>query len=440
MEILKLIIFALRTYAIGTLTFLGDPVIWIFGFLIFTQYRGQISAQQQMYDGKVRYRMIDLVSTSILFGIIAGLIGSIGITLGGITFQKFNGIQFIVFLSLMLMIVNPRYVCLSYAGGLLSFFVLLINDLVRLGYLNQGSDFVQFVQSNMNFDVTALMAIVGVLHFIEAILIRFDGGRGAVPVFMKKDGELVGAFVMQRFWIIPVLLYVLVAGTMSPGEGVATPNWWPLIGPNLTPEQIQRSIFSAYPLIAMLGYGDYAVATTVEKKVKRSSNNLMIFSIILILLSLLSVNNTAFKYAAALFAPIAHEAIILLERYREALGRAVLKRTGNGVMVVDTIPESPAESMGIKTADTILRINNNPVNSIDDLIETVNSSYSNFIWADVADIDGKIRVLEYSRYISNGKDFGVITIPNMDEVTLFIQEKKGRVENKFRSFMDRKKD
>lgn len=213
MDILKLIAFSFKSYANGVLAFALNPVAWIFIFIMIGQYKKFSILQQSMYRGKNKQDTKELVTTSILFGIIAGLVGTIIMTTLGVTFYKTNGLNYIIFLSILFMLINPRYVCLSYSGGILSLFVLILSFLYEKGIIVQGS-MLSSIYDAMNFDIPALMAIIAIMHFMESLLMWIDGKRGAVPVFMRQDDEVVGAFVMQRFWIIPIILFSLLVKSL----------------------------------------------------------------------------------------------------------------------------------------------------------------------------------------------------------------------------------
>jgi hypothetical protein len=397
-----------------------DPTFWVFILIIAGLYRRTVAAQREMYGGRVKHSLLDLVTTSLLFGIIAGLFGNIIVTTVGIAFGSQMCLVYVFFLSLLLLLINPRYICFSYSGGILSLVVL-----ISAAAANRGINFpiINFINS-LSFDVTSMMAIVGILHLIESILMWMDGGRGAVPVFMRKGKKVVGAFVMQRFWIIPVLFIVIAAQTANVGQIFTTPVWWPFIKP-ASPDTISmNTIFATMPLLGMLGYGDIAVTSTVHKKVNRSAVRLLAFSIILLILSVISSKIYAFKYIAALFAPLAHEALILFERKKENEGLPYYEYQEDGIVVLDTIPGTAADSMGMKPGEKIVNINNIRVNSIEDA-EKILGEFPSFIWVEVEDKEKNRRVLEHKNYVEGVRGLGIITIPRDIEGVPYVEEQQG---------------
>lgn len=435
MDILNLIYFALQSFANGMMGFILDsnflPITLLIISILFIQYRNNMIIQRQMYGGRIRTKLKDLVATSILAGILAGLGGSILITVLGITFLKLSGLITVLVFSIILMFfINPRFVCLSYSGGILSIISLVLNGLVSNGIFDKHNNVVIFLQDKLSFDVSALMIIIAIMHLIEAILMFVDGHRGAVPVFMKHRGKIVGGFVMQRMWIIPILFFILASGSQIDGQSVATPSWWPLFGPDMSRQMLRNSIFGAIPLLAMLGYSDFSIATPVIQKVRRSSRQLICYSIILLILALLSYKIYILKYIAAIFAVIGHEALIIFERYKESTGAPIWGYAEDGVIVVDTIPNSHAERIGIKSGDKLVSINNKPVKSIEDILNVL-SEYLNYIWIDVVNFKGEKRIIEFPNYKENVKELGIITVPRDDGSILLIEKDNYNLFKKF---------
>jgi hypothetical protein len=439
MEILKLLYFAIKAYSINMLYFLTSSILIMFLIILFIMYRRIVSAQISIYGEKVKTSLGDLFSTSILSGILGGFFGAIIITIAGITFYDFTGIEYIFIISLMLMLIHPRYVCFSYSGGLIGLVVLINNYLLNGGYVDKNNVIAAFIHNNLNFDVTAMVALIAILHLIEGVLVWFDGSRGALPVFTKRNGKVVGAFVMQRFWIVPILLYGYIQDPQMIGDQVATPSWWPLIRPPLTVEQLKSAIFAVVAFLpALLGYSDFAVTDTPKEKARKSAINLLGFSLILLILAVISVRIYAFKYIAVLFAPLGHDAMILYQRYREKSNEALLKYSKEGIVVVDTIPDSPADKMGIQSGDTIVGINNVSVKTIEE-IELMLSQYATFIWIDVINRKGEKRTVEHSNYINGVKDLGIINVPKDEYGITLVEEKEGYLARKMKSFLKKEK-
>src|SRR5690606_12129243 len=92
-----------------------------------------------------------------------------------------SGILYLWMIALSLSLFNLRYLCFSYAGGI----VALMNLIFGFPSINP----------------IGIIALVGILHLVESLLIWLDGFSDAVPVFLKrKDGNIVGGYIMNRIW------------------------------------------------------------------------------------------------------------------------------------------------------------------------------------------------------------------------------------------------
>lgn len=406
--ILNLIWEAIRNYAQVVLSFIFEPIFWIMFFILFFQYRKLESIQKDVY-GVVKYKKMEMMTSSLLAGILSGMFISILITVFGITFGKLEGAIFIIILSLLLvMLFDSHFICLSYSGGIVSLLSLILSFLNSKGIINISQ--IPILKSFLNIDITAILILVALLHLVESILMYFDGARFPVPMFFKKNNKIVGGFVLTRFWIIPLMILILLSLTPISGDTIPTPDWWPLIRPEGMPKDLSDAVFSLTPLFAILGYGDFTISRLPKQKVKESSINLFMFSITLFVLVILSMKIYIFKYIAAIFSPIFHELIIIINRKKEKTLDSLWENTYDGIKILDVVPNSPAEKMGIETGDKIVAINNRRVNTLYDA-KVVLDEADRYLWIDVVKLDGKVKSLEYYNYQSEIGSLGIITIP-----------------------------
>lgn len=407
MDILAMIRICISTLTAAMLSPANNFVFIVFIFIVYMQYK-KIEGFQGIIYGKPKDTLKNLVSTSVLAGILAGTAISIPMVLAGISFSQDMGIQYLIPLSVLLMVLDPRLLCFSYSGGIISIISLIF------GF--------------KKVDVSGIMLLVGLLHLLESLLIYFDGYRGAIPVFMEnEDGSIRGGFTMQRFWPIPIAIVLFAGYGGFTGDVVSTPEWWPIIRPHLDPSRIGEAVFTAIPISAILGYSEFTSSYLPKEKCKNTSFKLAIYSLILILLSIVSSYIYIFKYIAALFAPIAHEGLIRYERKLEEKRQPIFTPVKNGVKVLDTLPGGPGEKMGIKPGDIILSINNRTIVTIEGMDDFF-KEYINYIWVNVKNRFGEIRTLEYKDYYDGIDSLGIISVPKDRSGILVVKEKKAPIE------------
>lgn len=438
MNLVNILLNSIKIYSISVVDFLIDPIAWIFIFVMYNLYRRNTVLQRIMYGKKIKNSSIEIMASSILFGLLGGLAGSLIISIIGVSFYESYNVLIVISISLTLMLINQRYICFSYSGGIWSLFILIFTELVNLGVIAGQSSFSKFITQRAVFDVSSILAMVGVMHLVESLLILMDGDKGAVPIFTKRGDKVIGAFIMQRFWIVPILVYLFSTEVSSISGGIATPNWWPLIKPSISQNIIKDAVFIISSFIILMGYSDMVTNMDVKRKVKRSSLCLSIYSLTLLAISILSTKYYILKYLAAIFAPVGHEALILFEQSKGKGGKYRWEFNEEGIIVLDTIPNGAAEIMGIKSGETVVGINNTRVRSLEEA-NNILKEYPNYLWAEVIDNSGDKRVLEYKDYVNGIRSLGIITVPKNEYGIPLIQEYDGFIKRQFYKLKGRKK-
>lgn len=126
-------------------------------------------------------------------------------------------------------------------------------------------------------------------------------------------------------------------------------------------------------------------------------------------MSALSYKVYAFKWVAALFAPMAHEGIILYQQKRQKEGDSIFEAEENKIKVLYVEENSVAAKMGIKPGDVILSINGIQVQKEED-IERIFSDAQIYLWVKAMDKRGKMKELYYQDYENGIRNLGIIVI------------------------------
>lgn len=320
---------------------LAQPFFLLIIVLIWLQYRRMLKTKEALFG--VRDSTPRLVLTALGYGMIGGLLGSMLIVVLGISLNDL-GILFLWIIAVLLMLINPRFLCFSYAGGILALISLLT------GY--------------PKLNIPALMGLVAVLHLVESLLILTSGHIDPLPVYVRnRFGRVVGAFNLQKFWPIPLAVIVLVTVTQQApaGDLIRMPDWWPPLRPlgELSPQMA----YSILPVIAILGYGELAITCLPRERVKLTSLHLALFSLVLLGMAMLAAYVPQTVILAALFAPLGHEVVIHVGQRSELQGQPRFVPPARGVMVLDALRGSPSRQAGLRSGDVILKIEDIPVNT-----------------------------------------------------------------------------
>ena len=437
-------------YTIKTIALIITQPIVIFGIIVFAfvfyKQNKKTVVMQKMIIGEPLDSPFELTISQIVIGIISGVIGSVMLSYLGVMFDEHSAIGLIFLVSLLLMFVNPRYICFSYSGAVIGFISVVLNE---IAVLNKGvvlSFYGQSINlSNVDFlkiDVVSLMTLVGVLHIIEGILVSIDGRKGAIPVFTNKDENIIGGFALKRYWLLPITIMVLSTSSAMLGTGdgvsIATPNGWPFINSAFSVADVNKGIISILPLFAGIGYN--SITFTKNKTQKTLISGGMIFSFGLALTIVAQFGNINFltKLLVIAFAPLAHEGMLRLVKYIESKGAAKYMSSSDSIMVLDVAPNTPAEEMGIKSGDKIIEINNRKVENQEQIINIMTGT-SNFFWFKIKRPSGEVKEVHYNK-MNPGKRLGIVFVPlgvSKDSVVVkFDKTKFSDVLNKIKNKKD----
>jgi len=376
----------------GVVAVYAEPMFWMVVLLITYQYWQLQKGQRRMF-GVETFSLVQQVIMTIFFGSIGGVIGSFLLTMVGVNISQL-GFGYIWPVAIVLMMINIRYLCFAYAGGL-----------VALSKVLFGWPLV---------DVPQVLVLVAILHITESILIAISGKYGNMPVILRrKDGRMVGAFNLQNFWPLPLILMsaVTVPDASITSSMINMPDWWPIL-PVAAPPEGHQWMYVMIPVVAALGYTDLSITSAPAKRRRTSALYLAAYSILLLGLSLLSIKYTGLQLLAALVSPLGHELLIQLDINRELEGTPRYVPPGQGVMVLDTVIDSPAYKIGLQPGDILLNVHGVIVNTPSQLGAALEELPSKFVIEFLRDE----RIMQ--RKISLGETepkLGVILVPNGNE-------------------------
>lgn len=323
--------------------------ILVLGIIYFQYVKiGKIEKENIGYKRSALLKLI--IST--MFGIFGGIIATVlFIYLSVVAIPQ--DFMYILVVAIVLSFINPRYMCFSYGGAIVSLCSLIF------GY--------------PKISISQVMSVVAILHIVESILILLDGGRNRLPVIFETKNQIVGGFNMNRFWPIPFVIFI--------GDGLIQP----------------------ITLMAILSYGDYSISTYPRRKIIKTSLVLFLYSVILLYISK-TIDNL---FIAPMFAILGHEYIILQNKINENKKNPIFTSFDRGVKVLDVLPNTVAHTLGIKTGDIVLKINGVPINSKKDL-EDLMSIRRNKLKIEFFNIKSG---LSTKRYYGKRKPLGLVIVP-----------------------------
>lgn len=381
--------------AVATAIF--HPWFLIVIYLIYKMYKknGDMEIATLLFTRqKIGNKMIQ----SILSGILIGISASILLVVIGFPIHLSEYMVFLLPVAILLAMINFRYLCFSYAGGILGF----------LSFIFRGQMFLGYKLPDINLDIPGIIALVGILHFMESLLIFLEGAEDSIPIIINKEGKFASAYMMQKYWPLPFALLVMEVMTAIPQGSIEMPNWWPLMK-NIIEKPGGVLVYSIYPITAVLGYGDIAVSTTPEQKSRRTALSLMGYSLVLLVTAIFAPNRLWLQGLGVILMPVLHELLIVQSQKRERYAKPLYVYPDKGVRILDLKPEGLGEKLGLKRGDIVLKINGIEIENYLHMKAVLNN-YFTFLWVDILGIDGKHRCIEHQAYPLGINDLGIIPL------------------------------
>jgi hypothetical protein len=403
--------FVLQTFALMITDLQYVLLIAVVFILVYRQY-----VKVQQYEQRVfrlnRINPFMETVTALVYGLGGGVVATIFFIALGVSVSD-AGVAYLWLAALLLMLIHPRFLCFAYAGGLVSL-VSLITGYPKL-------------------NIATLMALVAILHLVEALLIFVDGHHHPSPMYYKhSDGRVVGGFTLQKFWPMPTIALVgaSVLSSSMDWQSIAMPDWWPIFQSGLEVPPDYTLIHVLFPLVVALGYSDFVRSELPRTKARRSAGLLFVYSLILLGLAILANSYSGLLILPVIFAPIGHELLIYWGRKREDRREPVF-HSDHGVMVLSVYPNSPAEAMGLDAGDVIKSINGAEIPDLPALINEL----SPWLIDPVFVVENQFRtpterVVEYKGKVP---PLGIVPTPHPKQ-GFYMQFKEGFLQRKFRQW------
>ena len=362
---MDLIIHSLKSIAVAIIEPMHLVMLVVFG-IIFYLKNVKIVSIQKMTLGEGLNTPLELTLSQIVLGILAGAIGSIILSVLGVTFSENSGIEFIFMISILSLFYKKKYISYAYSSAILGAIGISLNIISSITGMKLF----------LNIDILSLMTFIGVIYILEGVLIIVDGNRGAIPVFTKKEDKIVGGFSFSRYWPIPIAILMIFTNSVAGEDSIYSnvSSWWPIINNKAIISLLATAMIASIPLYGIMGYSN--VTFTQEKKTKslRCGTTILIYGVSVALVAQLASINMLGEIISIIYAPLAFELIMRYEYRVEKKGQCLYVSDDEGIMVLEVTPNSPAYDVGINRGDKIIEINGQNIKSEGDIFKAARDS------------------------------------------------------------------
>ena len=373
-----------------------QPFYYISIIMVLLLYRRQVILERRLFHVRLNNWLAQTWRTvlgGLLAGIIVSLVGAfIGMTL------TIEGILCIWAVTIVLLLVRVRYLCLAYSVGLLGVIQFILNRFPSFAGSGFGGEVIRAVRE---LNIPALLCLVGLLHLAEGMLVRWQGASFAGPLFFEgKRGKLVGGYQMQSLWPVPLLLLIPAHTT-----GGVLP-WTPLFGGDAWQDG-----FGLVALPIIIGFSEMTSGMLPQVKARLTSNRLLFYGVAVLALALLSHWWSWIMLPAALVSFLLHEGLVWYSRFEEQESSPLFVNPAGGLKVLAVLPGSPAQEMGILVGESIRKVNGVPVPTKEEMHAALRMNPA-FCKLEVLNLKGEIKFLQRAIYAGEHHQLGVILAPD----------------------------
>lgn len=378
------------------LQLLTNPFYYVGILFIVLQYRRQIALERKLFATKL-HSLLSEAWRTLLWGWIGGLAASVLMAGIGATIQL-EAVILLWLISLLLIFVRVRFLCWAYAIGLIGICQVIAEAIPAL----QGEAWVWITEPIRQLNMPSMLALVAILHLVEALLIRYQSARFGVPMFFEsKRGRIVGGYHLQGFWPVALFLIVPVNG------GDALP-WTPLLGGDLW-----QNGWTIVGFPVMIGFAEMTISRLPREKVKISSNLLLIYSAVLLSAAVLVAIWEPFLLPACLLSIALHEAIIWYSRWDETSRTPLFVHSEKGLKILGLLPGSSAEELGLQVGETVYKVNGVPVRTKQELHQAMQMN-SAFCKLEVLNLSGESKFVKRAIFSGDHHQLGIVLAPDQD--------------------------
>lgn len=256
----------------------------------------------------------------------------------------------------------------------------------------------------------SLLALIAILHLLESLLMKLQAAEVTTPIYIEsKRGKTIGAMQFQAFWIIPVFLLVPDSSTLS----LAWTPWFS--GP-----WQEGWAWITFPVL--IGFSEWSRSQWPEPKLRRSAKRMLMYSVVVLAMAIGAEMLTWLIIPAAVAILVMHEFFIVRDRFHEEDQPPMYVHDERGLLVLDVIPGSPAEELGISSGEVLRRVNGKDVRSQEMLHQAIRENAA-FIKLEVINRDDESKFLQRAMYEGEHHQLGIILSPD-DETQRKITAKK----------------
>ncbi|MED1556453.1 PDZ domain-containing protein [Bacillus paramycoides] len=369
--------------------FFLHPAVYV--FLISSIFVGYLRILRERKD--FSFKVYDIwfeLRTSLFAGVGYGLIVSI-ITVGlGLVVSKASIWMILIWTLVFGLTAMYRYLSAAYTFGIAIAFVLLSSKMpisfLQLGEGEEGT-------------IVSLAILLGVMLVVEGLLISKNAVRYSTPKIKKgKRGLRIGLHESNRLWLVPVFILI-------PGDAVTNViSWWPVVS-------IGSTTYSLFLVPFLIGFRKKIRSYEPTEALLFTGRRVYGLAGIVLVLGIASYWWHVLAIIAMGVAMLGRFTISMQEKIADETRPAYFAARNDGLVVLDTIPNTIGAEMNLKPGEVITKVNGIIPRSTEEFYDALQTKTTGaFCKLEVLDTNGELRLAQTALYAGGHHELGVVFV------------------------------
>ncbi|MFD3446531.1 PDZ domain-containing protein [Microbacteriaceae bacterium 4G12] len=373
--------------------FFVHPMFYIFLLSSFLVGYWRVKRERKDFAVKIHDVWYEL-RTSLLSSLSLGILLSI-ITIGaGIVLSKASLLVIAAWTIFFALFMQYRYVSAAYSFGIAILYFTFFSK------VHTGVQLVDtWIGDEQGTSLQALAILMSLLLLVEGRLIIKNAAQTSTPRLLKgKRGFHIGMHRAKRLWLLPVFIFI-------PGDAITKLfDWWPIVS-------IGSHTFSLFLVPFAVGFSKAIRGALPSTSISYTGRRIVGLSILVLALAIISHWLPGVAVAAAGVAILGRFTIAIRDRIEDAKQPPYFSIQENGLMILDTLPESPAEEMGLKPGEIIVKVNGIVPKTLKDFYQALQRNAAGaFCKLDVIDTNGELRFVQRAMFAGEHHELGIIFV------------------------------
>ncbi|WP_243290317.1 PDZ domain-containing protein [Bacillus sp. FJAT-47783] len=325
-------------------------------------------------------------------GIVIGILLSIITMIIGIHLPFGTIVLWTIVTFLLSLTFKPRWLSPVFTIGGTTFLVAAIN---KWGGEREWVQNLFVGLDETNFRMLAFLLVLFVVA--EGVLVYRTAHLKTSPFLIQSSRGLpIGNHQAKRTWLLPVLFFV-------PGGHIEPPfSWWPVLS-------VQGETYLMVFIPFIMGFQQRVQGSLPKESIQTTGKRIMWLGAVCAVPAIASIWLPVFSFVTAFIALVGREFITVKQRINDDAAAFYFSKRDQGLVVLGILPHSPAEKMGLKVGEMIIKVNGSPVKSDIEFYEALQKNRA-YCKLEVIGLNGEIRFSQGALYEGSHHELGILFV------------------------------